>query len=147
MRHRISGKKLGRTAQQRNALFRSLLASLTRYGFVETTEGRAKAMRPIVDKLVTVAKKNTLASRRQVQASLQNRELTTLFVDRLVPSFSAVSGFVKWSRRDVRRGDAAPVVRLEFSEQKIYAAPEKKAEAKSVEPKEVKIEHKNKKHE
>lgn len=147
MRHRISGKKLGRTAQQRNALFRSLLASLIRYGFVETTQGRGKSMLPLIDKLVTVAKKKTLASRRQVQATLQNKSLTTLFVDRVVPSFSAASGFVRWSRQDVRRGDAAPVVCLKFVEQSAYTTTEKKEKIENIKEKEQQKEHKEKKHE
>lgn len=116
MRHRIAGKKLSRAVKPRQALFRSLIASLVSHGSIETSLAKAKAIRPLVDKLVTRAKKPSLTAHRQVQTFLQNRELTQKLVCDLTSTFTRKSGFVKITRLPIQRSDAAPMARIEWSE-------------------------------
>ena len=136
MRHRIAGKKLNRAVKPRRALFRSLVASLVNHGSIQTSLAKAKAVRPLVDKLVTKAQKNSLTAHRQVQAFIQNQELTQKLIRDLAPNFKRNSGFVKITRLPVKRSDAAPMVRIEWSEKieikkKVEKKPVKKAEPKA----------------
>ena len=73
MKHRIKGKKLGRNIKQRKALFKSLLINLIFKGQIKTTEAKAKAIKPLIDKLITKAKIGSLSSRRQIIAFLSNK--------------------------------------------------------------------------
>lgn len=114
MKHRISGRKLGRDKQGRSALFRSLAASLIRSGAITTTQGRAKALRPIVEKLVTKARSGGIEAGRQVHSFLQDSRLTKKLVDELVPRLPQSSGFVRLVKTTLRRGDAAKMIRIEW---------------------------------
>lgn len=131
MRHQIAGKKLNRAVKPRRALFRSLIASLVRYGSIQTSLAKAKAIRPLVDKLITKAKKASLTSRRQVQAFIQNQELTQKLIRDLAPNFKQNSGFVKITSLSIKRSDAAPLARIEWSE-KVEKKPVKKVEPKLI---------------
>ena len=75
MRHRMDGKKLSRTTSHRRALRRNMAAALIQHGAIRTTEAKAKQLRRFVEKLITMAKKDTLHVRRQVVAELTDREL------------------------------------------------------------------------
>lgn len=116
MRHRIAGKKLNRAVKPRRALFRSLVASLVNHGSIETSLAKAKAIRPLVDKLVTRAKKPGLTAHRQVQAFIQNQELVQKLVRDLAPNFKRNSGFTKITRLPIKRSDSSLMVRIEWSE-------------------------------
>ncbi len=73
MRHRVAGKRLGRTTSHRKALRRNMAASLIEHGAIRTTEAKAKQLRRFVERLITVARQGTLHARRRVIAMLQNR--------------------------------------------------------------------------
>ncbi|MCK4602551.1 MAG: 50S ribosomal protein L17, partial [Phycisphaerae bacterium] len=75
MRHRMDGKKLSRTTSHRRALRRNMAAALIQHGAIRTTEAKAKQLRRFVEKLITMAKKDTLHARRQVVAELTDHEL------------------------------------------------------------------------
>jgi len=75
MRHRVSGKRLSRTASHRRALRRNMAASLFQHGAIRTTEAKAKELRRFVERLITTARKGTLHARRQVIALLQDRRM------------------------------------------------------------------------
>ena len=77
MRHRVAGKQLSRTTSHRRALRRNMAASLFEHGAIKTTEAKAKELRRFVEKLITTAKKGTLAARRTVIAQLQDRNIFT----------------------------------------------------------------------
>lgn len=130
MRHQIAGKKLSRAVKPRQALFRSLVTSLVNHGKLETSLAKAKAIRPLVDKLITKAKKASLITHHQVQAFLQNQEFTQKLIRDLAPAFTRKSGFVKITRLPVKRSDAAPMARIEWSDK--ITPPAKKVEAKPV---------------
>ena len=75
MRHRVSGKRLGRTSSHRRAMRRNLAAALIQHGAIRTTEAKAKHVRCFVEKLITTARKDTLHARRLVLARLRDREM------------------------------------------------------------------------
>lgn len=114
MRHHKSGRKLGRDANERKALFRSLAISLVRYDSVVTTGAKAAALRPMVEKLVTRAKEGTIAASRSVQAMLGNKELGKKFIKDIVPVFTQTGGFTSVARIRDRRGDGATLVRVSW---------------------------------
>lgn len=115
MRHRVKGRKLGRNAAQRKALFRSLISSLFLKEEIKTTLSKAKAIKGLVDKLITKAKKGTLHNQRLIHAFLQNKKATKKLIGEIAPRFKKrVSGFTRIIRLGERRGDAAVMVKMKL---------------------------------
>lgn len=114
MKHRIFGKKLGRDQKGRKALFRSLATSLIHHGSIETTLAKAKAIQPIVEKLVTKAKKDSQSNYRLIHSFLRDSAVTRKLIRSVAPLFPVSSGYTRIQKISVRRGDAVPVVRLEW---------------------------------
>jgi len=115
MRHRIYGRKLGRDKNSRKALFKNLISSLVTSGYIKTTEPRAKAVKGLVDRLVSYSKQKTLHGRRLVAAFLQNKNVVNKLVDEVAPRFvGRASGFTRILRLGKRPGDKAMMVRMEF---------------------------------
>ena len=117
MKKRKFGYKLSRGKGARKALFKGLTRSLVEYGSIETTYTKAKAVRPEVEKLVKLATKQDLASRRKVYARLGNdRKTTDKLFSEVAKSFKdKTSGFTKITQLGVRRGDAGRMARIEWS--------------------------------
>lgn len=128
MRHRQAGKKLGRNTAQRKALFRQLIASFFLKEEIKTTLSKAKAVKGLVDKLIRKAKKGSLHNQRLIHAFLQNKEATKKLVKEIAPRFKTrISGFSRIIRLGHRRGDNAPLVKIQLlSSQKTIAAKTKK---------------------
>ena len=118
MRHRKSGKKIGRTQGQRRALFKNLIQALIFNEEIKTTESKAKAIKRLVDKLISKAKKNTLHATRQILAFLPDKKAAFKLIKELAPRFKRSSGFTKLTRLGKRTGDQAMIVRLEFVDRK-----------------------------
>jgi len=117
MRHKISGKKLSLNHDQRKALFKNLINSLILHGQIRTTEAKAKGVRRLVEKLITRGKEQTLHSRRLIAAFLQNKKAVNKIVDELAPLFKKrPGGYTRIVRMGERRGDRAPMVKLELVE-------------------------------
>jgi len=128
MRHRKAGKKLNRTTAHRLALRRNMAASLIEHESIMTTAPKAKAVRPFVDKLITQAKKGTLAARRRVLAQMPDRYLEEAdaksptvvgkLFDTIAPRMaSRPGGYTRIIRLPVTRiGDGANVVMLQLSD-------------------------------
>jgi large subunit ribosomal protein L17 len=117
MRHRINGKKLSLDHDQRKALFKNLINSLILHGQIKTTEAKAKAVRRLAEKLITKGKEQTLHARRLIAAFLQNKKAVNKIVDELAPLFKKrPGGYTRIVRLGERRGDNAPIVRLELVE-------------------------------
>ena len=117
MKHRIVGKKLSSNHNQRKSLFRSLINHLIIYGQIETTKAKAKAVKRIAEKLITKGKKQTLHTRRLINAFLQNEKAVNKIVDEISPLFkNRAGGYTRIVNLKERRGDNAPVVRLELVE-------------------------------
>lgn len=92
MRHKVAGRKLGRTTSHRIAMTRNMAASLIEHERIITTTPKAKNLRPFVEKLVTLAKEPTTHNRRLVFAKLRNKEATNKLFDVLGPRFSERPG-------------------------------------------------------
>lgn len=110
-------KKLSLDRSQRKALFKNLINALIIHGQIKTTEAKAKAIRRLVEKLITKGKAQTLHARRLIAAFLQNKKAVNKIVDELAPLFKKrPGGFTRIIRLGERRGDRAPIVRLELVE-------------------------------
>ena len=115
MRHRVRGRKLGRTTSHRRALFRNQLASLVEKERIVTTLPKAKELRPIFEKCVTQGKRGTVHARRQVRRWLQNRDHVTKLFDDIAPRMAdRQGGYVRIMKLGPRKGDAAEMAIIEL---------------------------------
>lgn len=129
-------RKFDRGTNQRKALFKSLANSLILHEKIETTEAKAKAVRPIIEKLITKAKKGDLFARRSVAASLGNPNATAKMFDLIGPRFKDRSGgYLRITKVGNRAGDAAKMANIEF----VVEIIEKKAKVEKTKPVEVEI--------
>ena len=113
-RHGYKGRKFGRETDQRRALTRGLMCSLIKYQSITTTLARAKAIRPMLEKLITLAKKGDLHSRRLVIARLNDLEAASLLVDVIAPQIKRDSGYLRIERAGYRRGDNSEMGTISF---------------------------------
>jgi len=124
MKHRIAGRKLSRDRSARKALFKNLINSLVLNGRIETTEAKAKSVRPLAEKLITIGKKNTISARRRIASYLQNKLAVHQIVAEISPLFrSRPGGYTRITRIGNRRGDNAFIVRLELVEKPVAKKP------------------------
>jgi large subunit ribosomal protein L17 len=115
MRHRAHRYRLGRVTAHRWALLRNLLVALFRHERIVTTEAKAKALRPLADRMVTLAKQESLHARRQVLTMVPDAEVVRRLFDTIAARFSdRHGGYTRIIKSGVRRGDAAPLVFLEL---------------------------------
>ena len=126
-RHGYKGRKFGRETDQRLALTRGLQCSLIKYQTITTTLAKAKEIRRSTEKLVTIAKKGDLASRRIVIARLNDLECANLLVDVIAPQIKRSSGYLRIERAGYRRGDNAEMGTISFVDEFTFEEPEKKA--------------------
>ena len=115
MRHGISGYKLKRNIASRNSLLRGLVTSVIETDYVITTVPKAKAARPLVDKMITLAKEDTLHSRRQAAAFLRTPDSVQKLFDKLGTKFGQRNGgYSRIVRLGWRKGDGAELAKLEL---------------------------------
>ena len=118
MRHRDGRKKLGRPTDQRLAMLRSIVLSLFTYKIIETTDDRAKAARRIAEKVITLAKKGDLHSRRLALRILPKNEIIKDIFANIVNKYTErKGGYTRITKIGLRKGDAATISRLELVEQ------------------------------
>ncbi|MBW1786514.1 MAG: 50S ribosomal protein L17 [Deltaproteobacteria bacterium] len=115
MRHKKAGKELGRTSSHRRAMLRNMATSLFKYEQIETTDAKAKALRPVAEKMITLAKRGDLHARRQALAYLQDKAVTHRLFDELKDRFTErQGGYLRIVKKNTRRGDGAPVSIVQF---------------------------------
>ncbi len=115
MRHGVAGYKLKRNIASRNSLLRGLVTSVIESDFVITTVPKAKAVRPLVDKMITLAKEDTLHSRRQAAAFLRTPASVQKLFDKLGTKFGQRNGgYTRIVRLGWRKGDGAELAKLEL---------------------------------
>jgi large subunit ribosomal protein L17 len=115
MRHRVKGRRLKRTSEQKLALMRGLAQALIERGAIETTEARAKELRPFVEKLITKAKSGTLHDRRMAGRHVQKREINDKLFTEVGPKFaSRAGGYTRILKVGHRKGDGAEMARIEL---------------------------------
>ena len=115
MRHKVSGRHFGRTANQRKALLRGLVASLFEHQRIETTVARAKAIRGIAEKLVTFGKRGDLHAKRMVLSYIPNRAVVAKLFGDIAPRFANRNGgYLRIVQTRQRVNDRAPMAIIEF---------------------------------
>jgi large subunit ribosomal protein L17 len=117
MRHRKAGRQLRRTSEQKLALMRSLASALIERGAIETTEAKAKELRPFVEKLITKARSGTLHDRRLAGRHVQKREIADKLFQEIGPRFQTrPGGYTRILKTRHRKGDGAEMARIELVE-------------------------------
>jgi large subunit ribosomal protein L17 len=117
MRHQVAGRKLGRNSAQRKSLFRNLASNLVRHESIRTTEAKAKAVRPQVERLITLAKRGDLHSRRLAAKEIHDSETLRKLFDELAERYEdREGGYVRIYKLGPRKGDAAPMVVMSLVE-------------------------------
>ncbi|MEI6984618.1 MAG: 50S ribosomal protein L17 [Rhodospirillaceae bacterium] len=117
MRHGISGRKLHRTSTHRKAMFANMAAALIKHEQITTTLPKAKEIRPIVEKLVTLGKKGGLHNRRLAYAMLRDDTVVTKLFTTLASRYGCrAGGYTRVMKAGFRYGDAAPMAVIEFVE-------------------------------
>lgn len=131
MRHLKGGFKLGRTPEHRKALLRNLTGSLIEKNRIETTLAKAKAVKPIVEKMVTLGKSGSLADKRRALAYLYKRKTVQTLFDEVAPRFmDRNGGYTRIIKTDFRKGDGAEMAILEFTDY-IFEVKDSKAKDKA----------------
>ncbi len=116
MRHLVEGKKFGRVKKQREALYKGLLTSLILHERIETTLPKAKAIRPQIEHLITIAKKGDLAAKRLLMPKLYNKQIIVKkLLQEIAPRYTTrPGGYVRIIKTGIRPGDAAEKAIIEF---------------------------------
>ncbi len=145
MRHRKHHGSLGLPSGHRRALMANLASALLTHGRIETTEAKARAVRPYVEKLITLGKRGDLHARRQALAKLRHRPIVDLlFSDVAGAVADRNGGYTRMIKTGFRAGDAAPMAIIELVQEKVVAKkkakPAKKAAAKPAKKAEAKVE-------
>jgi len=117
MRHQKAGRQLRRTSEQKLALMRGLAQSLIEHGAIETTEAKAKELRPFVEKLITKAKAGTVHARRLAGRHVQQRDVADKLFKEVGPKFAKrAGGYTRILKIGHRKGDGAEMARIELIE-------------------------------
>ena len=115
MRHGLSGRKLNRTKSHRKALFMNLAQALVKHEQIKTTLPKAKDLRPIVEKLVTLGKRGDLHARRQLISQIHDEKLVSKLMTVLADRYKGrPGGYTRVLKAGFRYGDAAPMAIIEF---------------------------------
>lgn len=115
MRHRLSGRKLNRTSSHRKAMFNNMAASLLTHEQIKTTLPKAKDLRRVAERLITLGKRGDLHARRQALAILQDKEVVNKLFDTLADRYKErAGGYTRVLKAGFRYGDAAPMAVIEL---------------------------------
>lgn len=122
MRHGNSGRKLNRTASHRKAMFKNMAASLVEHEQIVTTLPKAKEIRPIVERLVTLGKRGDLHARRQLISQVGSAELAGKLIATIAPRYANRNGgYLRIMKAGFRHGDNAPLAVIEFVDRDVSA--------------------------
>jgi large subunit ribosomal protein L17 len=115
MRHRNQGRKLNITSSHRTAMFANMAAALIKHEQIKTTLPKAKELRPVVEKLVTLSRRNDLHARRQALSTIRDEDQVRKLFDVLGPRYKArPGGYTRVLKAGFRHGDNAPMAFIEF---------------------------------
>lgn len=115
MRHKLAGRKLSRPTAHRWALYRNLVTDLFRYEKIVTTEAKAKEVRSLAEKMITLGKEGSLASRRRALAFVYNKKIVDKLFDELATRYAErAGGYTRIVKLGFRLGDGAPMAQLEM---------------------------------
>jgi len=115
VRHQKSGRKLGRDAAHRKALYANLTSALIEHGRIRTTEAKAKEVRPIAEQMITLGKRGDVHAHRQAVAFLRSKAVAHMLFAEVAPRFAErPGGYTRIVRIGPRQGDSAPMAYLEL---------------------------------
>jgi large subunit ribosomal protein L17 len=115
MRHNAKGRQLSRTSTHKRAMLNNMAASLFAHGGVTTTQAKAKELRPFAEKLITLARRGDLHSRRLVERKIKDRDITHKLFTEIGPRFAArPGGYTRILKMGHRVGDGADVAKIEL---------------------------------
>lgn len=139
MRHHRAGRKLGRVSEHRRALFRNQLLSLMQHERIITTLPKAKELRPLAERMVTLGRKNSVHARRLVNRWICDRDVVKRLFGEIAPRFlNRPGGYTRIVKLGPRKGDGAELAVLEFVDYKLPEATKEKKAKKSGEKQEEK---------
>jgi len=122
MRHRVGGRKLGRTSSHRKAMFDNLCHALLKHEQIRTTLPKAKDLRPVVERLITLGKRGGLHARRQALATLQDAKVVEKLFTTLAERYKdRAGGYTRIIKAGFRHGDAASMALIELIERDVDA--------------------------
>jgi large subunit ribosomal protein L17 len=115
MKHAVAGRRFDMATDQRIAMFRSLVTQVLKHDSIQTTEARAKEVKPLVDKMVTLGKRGTLHARRQALAYIYEPDVVERLFDEIAPRYTArPGGYTRVLKIGQRKGDGAMMAQLEL---------------------------------
>ncbi len=115
MRHRVAGRNLSRPTEQRRALYRNQVTALLDHEKITTTEAKAREVRSLAERMISLAKNGSLASRREALAFVTDRKVVNKLFAQIAPSYADRSGgYTRLMKLGPRPGDAAPMVIIEL---------------------------------
>jgi large subunit ribosomal protein L17 len=129
MRHRKAGKQLGRNSAHRQAMLRNMVTSLIKHGEITTTDTKAKAVRPLVERIITLSKRGDLHARRRTISLLKEKRVAHSLFEELRSSVqNRQGGYISIVKKGYRKGDGAPISLIRIIDaKKASAKGEKKA--------------------
>ncbi len=127
MGHRDKIHKLGRTKPHREAMLANMAMSLFTHRVIKTTDAKAKALKPLVDRLISTGKQDTLHAKRMVARTIHNKEVFKKLFAEIIPQFTdRTSGFTRVVKLGVRKGDGAPISVVELLTEKVVVDTDEK---------------------
>ena len=128
MRHQKAGRKLGRTSSHRKAMFRNMVTSFFEHEKIETTDAKAKELRKIAEKMITLGKRGDLHSRRLVLRVVNDKDVVRSLFEDIAPRYQDRNGgYTRILKAGRRRGDNAPLSIIELVPEKGEKTPRKKS--------------------
>lgn len=122
MRHRVAGRKLGRTSSHRAAMFKNMASALVKHEQITTTLAKARELRPYTEKLVTLAKRGGLANRRLAISRMGDLDQVQKLFDVIGPRYAERNGgYIRVLKAGIRASDAAPMAIIEFVDRDVSA--------------------------
>ena len=115
MRHKLAGRKLGRRTEHRLALYRNQVTALLAHESITTTEAKAKEVRSLAEKMITLGKSDSVAARRDALGFITDKKVVEKLFSEVAPSYAdRQGGYTRMLRLGPRAGDSAPMVRIEL---------------------------------
>lgn len=131
MRHNKAGRRLGRTTSHRTAMFRNMVTSFLMHEKITTTDAKAKELRSVAEKMITLGKRGDLHAMRQAAAYIRDKQVVTKLFAAIAPRYKErAGGYTRIVKLGVRPGDNAPLSMIELVEEELATKPVKKAPAK-----------------
>jgi large subunit ribosomal protein L17 len=132
MRHGKSGRRLGRTTSHREAMFRNLVTSFLNHEKITTTDAKAKEIRSVAEKMITLGKRGDLHSLRQAASFIREKSVVTKLFSTIAPRYKdRPGGYTRIVKLGIRQGDAAPVSLIELVEEEMKPQKVRKQPAKA----------------